>query len=145
MTKSGFIIHKATNADADFLAELIRESFRDVAQRFALTPRNCPKHPSNCISDWISEDQGRGVVYFILSRDDIPFGCVGLEAPSPDLRYMERLAVLPHCRRRGLGRALVASAISEARLTGANCISIGIIADQIELKAWYIKLGFEER
>lgn len=145
MAQSDFIIHKATNADIDFLVELIRESFHGVAQRFALTPQNCPKHPSNCNPDWIAADQARGVVYFILSQDDQPFGCVGLEAPSPDLRYMERLAVLPKCRKRGFGRALVGCAVSEARSSGANRIRIGIIADHIELKAWYIKLGFAEQ
>jgi GNAT superfamily N-acetyltransferase len=145
MARSDFIIRKATITDADLLAELISESFRDVAQRFSLTPQNCPKHPSNCISAWIAADQARGVVYFILSQDDKPFGCVGLEASSPDLCYMERLAVLPQSRGRGFGRALVAHVISEVRSSGANRISIGIIADHIELKAWYIKLGFVEQ
>jgi len=145
MARSGFIINIATSADANLLANLIRESFYDVAQRFALTPQNCPRHPSNCISEGIAADQTRGVVYFILSQDDQPIGCVGLEAPSPDLRYMERLAVLPQCRKRGFDRALVACALSEAKSSGADRIRIGIIADHIELKAWYIKLGFVER
>jgi ribosomal protein S18 acetylase RimI-like enzyme len=145
MARSDFIINKTTNADANLLADLIRESFYDVAQRFGLTPQNCPKHPSNCISEWIATDQTRGVVYFILSQDDQPIGCVGLEAPSPDLRYIERLAVLPQCRRRGFGRALVACALSEAKLSGADRIRIGIIADHIELKAWYVKIGFVEQ
>jgi hypothetical protein len=37
----------ATKKDIDRLARLIRHSFADVARRFALTPQNCPKHPSN--------------------------------------------------------------------------------------------------
>jgi ribosomal protein S18 acetylase RimI-like enzyme len=145
MVRSDFIIKIATNADANLLADLIRESFYDVAQRFALTPQNCPRHPSNCISEWIATDQTRGVVDFILSQDDQPIGCVGLEAPSPDLRYMERLSVLPQLRRRGFGRALVAFALLEAKSSGADRVRIGIIADHIELKAWYIKLGFVEQ
>jgi len=52
--------------------------------------------------------------------------------------------VLPDQRRRGFGKALVNHALSEAKLLGAHCVSIGIIAKQTELKDWYKGLGFVE-
>lgn len=57
---SGIDLSTATINDAAILTGLIRNSYRDVAQRFGLTPQNCPKHPSNCTDDWIRNDFARG-------------------------------------------------------------------------------------
>ena len=138
-------IRRATEKDAELIAEIIRHSFQDVAECFALTLENCPKHPSNCTTEWIEWDQARGVEYFILSQGGESIGCVGLESPSPDLCYLERLAVLPGRRHQGLGRALVLHALTYAKGTGASTVSIGIIAAHAKLKHWYAALGFKER
>jgi len=37
--------------------DLIRRSFRDVAERFHLTRENCPRHLSNCGVDWVERDE----------------------------------------------------------------------------------------
>ena len=58
--------------------------------------------------------------------------------------YLERLAVRPHQRHRGFGRALVDYVLAEAKRSNAGCVSIGIIAEQTELKNWYRKIGFIE-
>jgi hypothetical protein len=39
-------IKAATIEDVSVLSGLICHSYRDVARRFGLTPKNCPKHPS---------------------------------------------------------------------------------------------------
>lgn len=137
-------IRDATPHDAETIAYIIRESFRDVAARFSLTPENCPKHPSNSTTAWVESDLSRGVQYFILSQDGESIGCVVLERPSPDFCYLERLAVLQERRRQGFGRRLVAHALSQAKASRARRISIGIIADHTELKEWYVKFGFVE-
>lgn len=138
------IAREAGEKDAELLAGIISRSFQDVARRFGLTPENCPKHPSNCTPEWIRDDLKRGVKYTIAEQDHIPVGCFALEAPSPELRYLERLAVLPERRRQGVGSALVAQAVSQAKASGARRIGIAILAEHIELKEWYAKLGFME-
>jgi len=130
--------------DVAVLAEIIRISFRDVAERFDLTQENCPTHPSNCTVDWVHKDMDRGVTYFILETEGIASGCVALELASSELCYLERLAVLPRQRRRGFGKALVDCVLAEAERFGAHRVSIGIIAGQTELKNWYQKIGFVE-
>jgi N-acetylglutamate synthase-like GNAT family acetyltransferase len=137
-------IRQATDADANVLAGIISRSFADVALRFALTQENCPKHPSNCTAEWVREDQKRGVQYFIAEQDDVPSGCVALETASNEVCYLQRLAVLPDRRRRGIGRALVEHVISTARTTGAVCVALGIIATHLELRDWYRRLGFRD-
>ncbi len=137
-------IRTCTRGDIDVLAETIRGAFRDVAERFGLTEENCPKHPSNCMAEWIEKDMDRGVTYFALESDARVAGCVALERVRPGLCNLERLAVLPDQRMRGLGRALVQHVFSEARKLACNTIRIGVIADQTELKDWYRGFGFVE-
>jgi len=137
-------IRVCTEKDAGVLAETTRKSFQDVADRFGLTPENAPSHPSNCTVDWIRKDIEDGVIYFAIQNKNHVAGCVALEKANSQVCYLERLAVLPNQRRRGFGKALVEHALSEAKLLGVNYVSIGIIAEQTELKNWYKKLGFVE-
>lgn len=137
-------IREASSDDISLLSGLVRQSYRDVAERFELTPVNCPKHPSNCTDEWIENDFARGVSYFIMEHGGIPAGCVAIESAEADLCYLERLAVLPHERKKGLGSQLVEYIFRTARELGSKYISIGIIAKQTELKQWYQKFGFIE-
>ncbi|MBU2627787.1 MAG: GNAT family N-acetyltransferase [Proteobacteria bacterium] len=135
-------IQPADNKDFQTLSRLIRQSYQDVAQRFNLTIENCPKHPSNCSEEWIKKDFNRGVAYHILLKDGMPAGCAALEKADAKVSYLERLAVLPEFRHNGLGRQLVVHMLNQARQMDAKTISIGIIAEQKELKKWYEALGF---
>ncbi len=137
-------IKTATIDDGAILSDLIRNSYCDVAQRFDLTPENCPKHPSNCTDDWVRNDFARGVSYFIIEHNGRPAGCAALEIPEPDLGYLERLAVLPADRRQGMGRRLVDHVFNRSKASGVKKISIGIIAAQTDLKRWYQEIGFME-
>ena len=144
MTGNIIQIREANSADISLLSSLVRQSYCDVAERFTLTPANCPKHPSNCTDEWIENDLARGVSYFILEHRNIPAGCAAIEKAEADLCYLERLAVLPHERKRGLGSQLVEHIFRAARERESKKISIGIIAAQTELKQWYRKFGFVE-
>jgi N-acetylglutamate synthase-like GNAT family acetyltransferase len=137
-------IKEARPTDVSDLSNLIRKAYRNVADRFQLTPANCPKHPSNCTDDWIEKDLERGVRYFIMMRADTPVGCVAIEIAKGDLCYLERLAVLPQERNKGFGRQLVEHVFRTAREEKAKKISIGIIAKQADLKQWYQNIGFIE-
>ena len=137
-------IREANSGEIPILSGLIRNAFRGVAERFGLTRENCPKHPSNCTDEWIENDLDRGVIYYVIENDCISAGCVSLEKAGPDLCYIERLAVLRESRRNGFGRVLVDHVFAQARVLGAKQISIGIIADDTDLKRWYSKLGFVE-
>ena len=137
-------IREAGSTDVSELTHLIRNAYRDVAERFQLTPANCPKHPSNCTDDWVDNDFSRGVRYFILEHASIPLGCVAIERAGDDTCYLERLAVLPQERRKGLGYQLVEHVFQVARELGTKTIGIGIIDGQTDLKQWYQKIGFIE-
>ena len=137
-------IRICTKEDTRILAEIVRRSFRDVAERFGLTKKNAPGHPSNCTVGWIRKGMERGVTYFAIEDKNYVVGCVALERANAEVCYLERLAVLPAQRRRGFGKALVEHALSEAKSLGVSCVSIGIIAEHTELRDWYKGLGFTE-
>jgi N-acetylglutamate synthase-like GNAT family acetyltransferase len=131
--------------DIPALAAIIRQSFRDVADRFGLTPRNCPRHPSNCDDSWVEDDMQKGVSYYLLEQDSRAAGCVALKRSAPTICLLERLAVLPQSRGKGLGQLLVHHVFAEAKRQGSTAVNIAIIADHEELKNWYQRLGFTEK
>ena len=135
-------IRRAGADETEVVAQVVRDSFQTAAERFGLTPENCAKHPSNCTPLWLCDELARGVRYYVATEGDGVVGCVALEEARPGLWYLERLAVLPDRRRRGIGRRLADHALSEARVGGAHRVSIGIIAEDVELKRWYARLGF---
>ncbi len=138
-------IRRATIDDIPVLIDLIRQSFRDVAKRFGLTRKNCPTHPSFYTADRMRSDFEKNIQYFLLQNENLPAGCVALERAAPDTCYLERLGILPEKRRKGFGTALVQHVFSEASSLGAKRISIGIIANDNELKSWYVNIGFSEK
>ena len=137
-------IREGAGGDVEALVATIRSAFGEVAGRLGLNEQNCPTHASNCTADWIEKDMGRGIRYFVLEIDGRIAGSVALEKVRPGLCNLERLAVLPECRGRGFGKALVEHVLAEAVATGCRDIRIGIIASEAGLKAWYGRLGFIE-
>ena len=138
------LIRKGGKEDIDILAEIIRDAFQDVADRFGLNEQNSPTHPSNCRTEWLMREMNRGVVFYVLEAQGEPAGCIALEKINDEVCYLERLAVLPRKQKKGFGEALVKHALSQARLLKAYRVQIGIIADDQALHDWYEKLGFEE-
>lgn len=136
------VIREADKADASLLAGTLRRSFRDVAERFGLTPENCPKSVAFHTDQQVRADFARGMQYYILQDNGTACGCVALERPEPEFCYMGRLALLPECRGRGLGKALATRAFYEAWALGVRRVEIGMIAADVKLAEWYARLGF---
>ncbi len=136
------IIRQANEDDIGNLVNLLRSSFSDVAERFELTIENCPKNLAFCTKERIKSDFDRGLIYYILEKEDQPCGCVAIEKATPDVCYLERLAVLPRHRRKGYGKALVNHIFDQAGKNDAKKLKIGIIAKDKKLTNWYSKFGF---
>lgn len=137
-------IRKANYSDIDIISYTIRSSFQTVADRFNLTVENCPKHPSNCTTEWITTGLDRGINYYVVEIGNKVIGCAALEKASSEVCYLERHAILQEYRNRGLGRSLVDYVLAEAKSIGCKRISIGIISEHNELKEWYCRIGFIE-
>jgi ribosomal protein S18 acetylase RimI-like enzyme len=139
------LIRQANEDDKDLLVALIRNSFRDVAERFELTAENCPKSPAFYTMNRIRGDFENRLKYFILEVNGQSCGCVAFEKANPQVCYMMRLGVLPEHRKNGYGKALVNHIFEMAKKMGADRVEIAIIAKDEKLKNWYKKLDFIEK
>jgi N-acetylglutamate synthase-like GNAT family acetyltransferase len=136
------VIRDAKKADKDMIVALLRKSFRDVAEKFALTVENCPKFAGFNARERVEEDFKKGLKYYILKENGRACGCVALEKAGPDVCYLGRLAVLPEHRNKSFGQALVNHAFEQARKMGIRRVEIGLISKHRKLKKWYKKFGF---
>jgi N-acetylglutamate synthase-like GNAT family acetyltransferase len=135
-------IRDATAADAALLAELVAAAFRDVAERFELTPANCPSHPSFCTAAWISAEMHKGVRFFVAEKNGAACACYGMQVTGRDACRIERLATLPDSRRAGVGSALLGHARVQAKAAGVTQVEVSVLSDHAELRRWYEKRGF---
>jgi GNAT superfamily N-acetyltransferase len=129
--------------DADALARLIAAAFADVAVRLGLTRESCPGHTSFITADEVRRGMGFGNLYFEAFSGEVPCGTVAIRLPKNGVSTLEKLAVLPDFRHRGIGRQLVERAFDAVRTTGATAVEIGIIAKQTDLRGWYERFGFQ--
>ena len=109
------VIKEASKADISILLDILLKSFAGVAERFNLTVENCPKNLAFCTKQRIEDDFARGLQYYMLEDDGQTCGCVALEKASDEVFYLERLAVLPEHRRRGVAQALINAAVEGMR------------------------------
>ena len=139
------VIREANEADKGVLVALLRDSFRDVAEKFALTTENCPKFAGFNAKERVKSDFEKGLTYYLLEENDRACGCVALEKAGPDLCYLGRLAVLPEHRNKGFGEVLVKHLFEQAKKIGIRRVEIGIISKHRKLKNWYKKFGFVQK
>lgn len=130
--------------ELDKWAELVRNSFITVANEFGITRENAPTNPAFADADSLSGMIDKGVSLFGAFYDDQRVGFVALQDASNGCWYMERLAVLPEYRHKGIGRKLMDHAFGTVKERGGSRISIGIINENKVLKNWYKEYGFIE-
>jgi N-acetylglutamate synthase-like GNAT family acetyltransferase len=145
MKAIAMVIREAKKTDIDVLVNLLRSSFRGVAEKFGITEENNPKSLAFCTNERIVSDLEKDLTYYILQEGDQPCGCVALERAGPGVCYLMRLAVLPKYRGKGYGKMLVHHIFEQSRTFGAHRVEIAMISKDRKLKKWYKKLGFTQK
>jgi len=138
-------IKKAIRDDATIIASLIKNSNKEVALQFGINNDNNPKHPSFYTKEWVISDFIRGEEYFLYQQDGKNIACVAYESTRADTAYLNRLSVLSSHQNKGIGEKLVSHVFKYSKEKKHQQVSIGIIAEHIKLKKWYLKLGFREK
>jgi predicted GNAT family N-acyltransferase len=78
--------------------------------------------------------------HLLAYRSNEPVGTIRIRPLDDDTAKIERLAVLPHARRKGIGKQLMETAVNLAQAKGYSRIQIN---SQAYIQAFYQRLGFE--
>lgn len=86
----------------------------------------------------------KGRLYIAYDTENKPVGCGTLKSLPNGKGELKRLYVAPKMRGSGLGRALVARRLEDARDMGLSEVLIDTLDVSHEMHALYSKMGFDE-
>lgn len=137
------MILRVSKSDLEGCLEVIRKSFRTVADEYGFTEESCPSHTAFMGLDRLTRDFEFGNPMYAYLRDGRFVGFVSLRPRADECCEMKLLCVLPEYRHGGIGRELFEHARSVASgELGKRRLTIGLIDESEILKSWYAGLGF---
>jgi diamine N-acetyltransferase len=122
--------------------EVIKASFRTVAEEFGANPQTWPWHSAFMTAARLCEILAEGLRLFAIYKDNLMVGVVGIRDLGEGRFSLEKLAVLPQWRHGGYGRRLVQFVCNFALQAGGKVVELGMIDEHTILKQWYIEQGF---
>jgi ribosomal protein S18 acetylase RimI-like enzyme len=133
-------------ADLEVSTRIIREAFSTVASDFGLSIDNCPTNPAFINTEKLQNLLSESRELYLLYENSEAHGFVAIEKASdePGVYFIEKVAVLPDFRHRGLGKQIMEFAQERILQSGGNIASIAIIDENTRLKNWYRSLNFQE-
>jgi|SRR3972149_937777 len=141
------MIKKVTERD-DFkiLAKLLNDSFIIVAKDFGITKENCLFHNAFIDNDTLKNKLTSNREFYKLENNGYAVGFIAIEKShkEKDTFYIEKVAVHPDYRDKGLGKQLMGFATKRIMDLGGKRISIGLIGSNTGLKKWYHNQGYVE-
>jgi GNAT superfamily N-acetyltransferase len=132
---SAIVIREAGRADAALLVALIRDAFAEYLGR--LDPPSSAHGKTAAVVQAELADGGA----LLAELDGVAVGCVFFH-PRADHVYLDRLAVLPPYRRRGIARLLIAGVEERARALGYSRVRLSVRLALSANRASYERLGY---
>ena len=136
------MIRQIERDEIKICAEVIRRSFRTVAQEFSLTKENCPGNASFIKAEKLYKQYDEGRPMFSYMDNGVIVGFFSLRKKDGGSFELNNLAVLVEYRHKGYGREMIIFAKNKVREMGSNKMTIGVIEESIKLRNWYSDLGF---
>jgi ribosomal protein S18 acetylase RimI-like enzyme len=131
-------IRRATEADEPILRELWEEFEREVPEPFVSEAEPWEEE----WADTLDDIRGGGV--FLAEDDAGPLGVARIEAPKQERSHVQLVYVRPRGRRQGVGKALLAECVADAKSRGASYVSLEVLSSNTEAAAIWQRLGFVE-
>lgn len=133
-----YLIRPAALEEAPVITELLRTAFAEYKGK--LDP------PSGAHSESVETVRGllRSESSFVAILDGEMVGVVFFRAHSDHAYevYLHRLAVLPHARRYGIGRALIDAVEQSAREMGADWVTLNVRIALPANRIYYLNRGY---
>ena len=86
------------------------------------------------------DGRDEAATHVVLADDEAPVATARIRFSNPSMAKMERVAVCPGCRGRGLGVRVMNVAESAARDAGATSAKLHA---QVSVRGFYARLGYE--
>ncbi|MBR5711982.1 MAG: GNAT family N-acetyltransferase [Lachnospiraceae bacterium] len=124
--------------------DVIRNSFRTVADEFGFTAENAPRFTA------FATDVNRLLYqYYVQKRPMYVYsyrgkvvGYYSIGVQENGEEELSNLAVLPEFRHNGIGAKLLEDCFQRARMLGSGVLNIGIVEENKKLRSWYEQFGF---
>ena len=137
-------IERVLASDLPECADLIRRSFRTVADQFGFTPENAPRFTAFSVDTEMLEKQFSDPdrSFYKYTLDGRIVGYYSLQKLDGDEVAINNLCVDPSARKGGIGAALLNHAFDTAKESGFRIIKISIVEENQVLRKWYESFGF---
>jgi ribosomal-protein-alanine N-acetyltransferase len=134
-------LRPATLGDLDAIMELETGTFAtDAWSRATMHAELGSRHGYYLVAEPLRDAEGEAP-----SPDASIAGYAGLLAPTGSGQGdIQTIAVAPHARRHGVGRALMVALLAEAHRRAATEVFLEVRADNPNAQALYASLGFEQ-
>ncbi|MCR4642522.1 MAG: GNAT family N-acetyltransferase [Lachnospiraceae bacterium] len=137
-------IRKISENDIQECVELIRRSFKTVADQFGFTEENAPRFTAFATEAgrlwWQMNEEHRPMYGYY--RDGRPVGYYSLLLQDKGECELNNLCVDPAYRHQSIGEELLLDAFVRARELDCRKMNIGIVEENTVLREWYENYGF---
>ena len=139
----------ATDGDVPAVVALVQAAYRGDASRAGWTTEadllDGQRADDAMVRALLAAPGSTVLVLDDASADDgTLLACCHVQVRADGSCYVGMLAVRPDAQARGLGRAMLGAAETQARSAGARRLEMTVIAQRAELIAWYERLGFAD-
>ena len=136
------MIKEIDKSEISECVNVIRKSFQTVADEFGFTPDNAPRFTAFATTaEWLAyqlEIENRLMTaYFDDDGDNKILGYYSIHFLENHECELNNLCVLPECRHRKIGEALLKDAIARAKNNNYTKIKISIVEENKVLRRWY--------
>ena len=133
------MIKKISGDEIAICAQVIKKSFSTVADEFGLTVDNAPRFTAFATTEerlnWHLNVEHRPMYAFYNNGEIV--GYYSLLLQENGVCELNNLCVLPACRHKGIGEALLKHSFNVALTMGCSKMNIGIVEENNILRKWY--------
>ena len=133
------MIREVNREDITACVNIIRQSFKTVADEFGFTEENAPRFTAFATDGerLFRQLDGEHRPMYVYVEEGVLCGYYSLLIQENNECELNNLAVLPDYRHKGIGKQLLEHSYSVARDIGCRLMNIGIVEENIKLRKWY--------